>query len=206
MYGRWLSENNLSYFWCDSWKQCQALLENAGGEKGLYAKPSAELPGPRAYFRTHSLQDAASRIFRGLKWQYQEHVRCGRGYARFILIYGLCLGMIGWQQRSHVRAWLRRSDAFWAAVFCAGFFLGYTLLCAWFSQIDNSVRYALIMLYPAIYLCVMALNHLRNADVSWSLLGARMKASAVSAMVLLFLVEFVIFDFIYRVQLMDGTT
>jgi hypothetical protein len=62
------------------------------------------------------------------------------------------------------------------------------------------------MLYPAIYLCVMALNHLRNADVSWSLLGARMKASAVSAMVLLFLVEFVIFDFIYRVQLMDGTT
>ena len=55
------------------------------------------------------------------------------------------------------------------------------------------------------YLSVKGLTAARNADLEWNLFGSKLKASAVSSIVLLLLIQYVIFDFFYRAQFMDGT-
>jgi hypothetical protein len=205
MYGRWVCENNSYFFWCDSWPECQALMASVGQEKGLYRTPASQLPGPVTYWRTHSLSDAGARIAEGVRRMYQQHVRWGYGYARFIMVYGVCLGLVAWPRRQAIRAWLAADGHKWAFLYCCGLFAGYLLLCAWYTYIDNSSRFLLILFYPAMYLFVTGLTAARKADAEGSLFGSRFKASAVSAIVLLFLIEYVLFDFVYRIQVMDGT-
>jgi hypothetical protein len=205
MYGRWICEPNSHFFWCDSWPECQALMASAGGESGIYKMPASQLPGPATYWRTHTLSDAGARLAEGFRRLYQQHIQWGYGYARFIMVYGLCLGLIAWQRRKDVRAWLAGDGNKWALLYSCGLFAGYLLLCAWYTYIDNSRRYTLILFYPALYLSVKGLAAARNAEVEWHLFGSKLKASAVSSIVLLILLQYVIFAFFYRVQFMDGT-
>ena len=205
MYGRWICENNSYFFWCDSWTECQALMASVGQERGLYSMPSSDLPGPITYWRTHTLGDAGARLAEGFRRLYQQHVQWGYGYARFIMVYGVCLALIAWQRRKDVRAWLAEDGHRWALLYSSGFFAGYLLLCAWYTHIDNSRRFTLILFYPALYLSVKGLAAARKADVEWNLFGSKLKASAVTSIVLLFLIQYVIFDFAYRTQFMDGT-
>jgi hypothetical protein len=141
----------------------------------------------------------------GFRRIYQQHVQWGYGYARFIMVYGVCLTLIAYQRRKDVRAWLAGDGHKWALLYCCGLFAGYLLLCAWYTYIDNSRRFSLILFYPAMYLFVKGLAAARNADAEWNLFGSKLKASAVSSIVLLFLIQYVIFDFAYRIQFMDGT-
>ena len=99
MYGRWICENNAHFFWCDSWAECQALMASVGQERGFYRIPWSELPGPITYWRAHSLYDAGARMAEGFRRLYQEHVQWGYGYARFIMVYGVCLALIAYQRR-----------------------------------------------------------------------------------------------------------
>ncbi len=205
MYGRWICENNMYFFWCDSWKDCKRLMAAVGGEEGLYRMPRSELPGPINYFRAHSLKDALVRIAEGLRRFQSEHVRWGYGYTRFVVVYAVCLLLIGYQKRQGIRAWLLNGANRWAVVYCAGFFLGYILLCAWYTYVDCSKRFGLIMFYPAMFLFVKALRAARESRVEWNLFGSRVNASAVSPIVLFLLIEYALFDFIHRIQVMDGT-
>jgi hypothetical protein len=205
MYGRWICENNAYFFWCDSWAECKALMASVGQERGLYSKPWSELPGPIMYWRTHTLGDAGARLAEGFRRLYQQHVQWGYGYARFLMVYGVCLALIAYQRRKDVRAWLAGDGHFWALLYVCGLFAGYLLLCAWYTYIDNSKRFTLILFYPALYLCIKGLAAARNADVDWNLFGVRLKASAVTSIVLLFLIQYVLFDYLYRIPFMDGT-
>ncbi len=103
------------------------------------------------------------------------------------------------------RAWLAEDAPRWALLYSCGFFAGYLLLCAWYTYIDNSRRFTLILFYPALYLSVKGLAAARKADVEWSLFGSKLKPSAATAIVLLFLIQYVVFDYAYRIQFMDGT-
>jgi hypothetical protein len=205
MYGRWICENNSYFFFCDSWEECVNLMKSVGGEAGLYRLPRSELPGPLNYWRTHSLGDIFGRIGTGLERLYSEHIRWGYGYAKFLTVYGLCFALVGFQHRRRVRDWLAAGANKWAALYFITFFCGYLLLCAWYTQIDASKRFALIMFLPAMYLFVRGLKTMRDADITWDLFGARLKSSAISAIALLFLIVYVLFDFLYRIQVMDGT-
>jgi hypothetical protein len=205
MYGRWICENNAYFFWCDSWTECQALMASVGQEQGLYRTPSSELPGPITYWRTHSLGDAGARIAEGCRRLYQQHIQWGYGYAKFIMVYAVCLAFIAYQRRKEVRAWLAGDGHKWAVLYSCGLFAGFLLLCTWYTAIDNSRRFTLVLFYPALYLSVKGLTATVNADVEWNLFGSKLKGSAVSSIVLLLLLQYVIFEFFYRVQFMDGT-
>lgn len=205
LYGRWYCENNSYFMWCDSWQECEDLMNRVGWEKGLYSLPASELPGPMTYWRTHSIQDAMVRVGRGFKTLYDAHVPWGYGYARFVMAYGLCLGMAAFGRRKVIREWLSRDGNKWAALYGVGFFAGYLLLCAWYTYIDSSRRFALILFLPAMYLFVRGQKVIRDSGVEWRLFGVSMRAEAVSAIILLVLTEYVFFDFVYRIQVMDGT-
>ena len=180
-------------------------MASVGQKRGLYSMPWSELPGPITCWRTHSLGDAGARLVEGFRRLYQEHVQWGYGYARFIMVYSVCLPLIAYQRRKDVRAWLAGDGHKWALLYSCGFFAGYLLLCAWYTYIDNSRRFTLILFYPAMYLFVKGLAAARKADVEWNLFGSKLKASAVTSIVLLFLIQYIIFDFAYRTQFMDGT-
>ena len=124
MYGRWICENNAYFFWCDSWTECQALMASVGKERGLYRTPSSELPGPITYWRTHSLRDAGARMAEGCRRLYQQHIQWGYGYAKFIMVYAVCLALIGYQRRKDVRAWLAWDGHKWAVLYSCGLFAG----------------------------------------------------------------------------------
>ena len=89
-------------------------MASVGQEQGLYRMPSSQLPGPITYWRTHSLRDAGARMAEGFRRLYQQHVQWGYGYARFIMVYGVCLALIAYQRRKDVRAWLAGDGHQWA--------------------------------------------------------------------------------------------
>ena len=205
MYGRWHCENNMYFFWCDSWDECQKIMKSAGGERGFYRTPASTRPGPLKYWREHDLKEIFGRMTEGFARLYREHVRWGYGYARFVFAYGVCLALMAYAARDKAAGWLRADGNKWLALYCLAFFGGYPLLCAWYTYIDCSKRFALIMLYPAVYLCVRALKAAREARLGWRLFGCSLKPDAVSAIILLVLLEYIVFSYVYRVPVMDGT-
>ena len=79
--------NSAHYMWCDSWPEALSYSEELRNPETRKAS-LAELPSAQKYWRTHSLEQAAGRLLRGLGSLTKRSAKVV-GYYKFVAFLGL---------------------------------------------------------------------------------------------------------------------
>ncbi len=183
--------NSTFYVWCDSWDEAVHTTAAHGDSVGWPDMPEDQVPSLRKYAREHSLGEALKRVTVGFFSLCYIVVR-SYGYAAFLVVYMIVLALLFAQNESLRPPLLLRRVHPCTLLFILGYFLGYTLVYAWYMPIALGNRFILALFLPAMLMFVWVLAHAQDHDLSFSCFGRRVSASSVSPAVLLFLIAYML--------------
>jgi hypothetical protein len=143
------------YVWYDSWAEARGGTIRAGDRFGPPALPADALPGPRTYFRDHTLRDVAVRLVDGLRWTFGQGVRT-YGYWKYVLFYGVAVLAVLVARRRWALEQLR--EHFFVVAFAVLYVGGYTLAYAWHVPIVAGNRLVLSLFLPSMYAGALVLR------------------------------------------------
>ncbi len=195
--------NSTFYMWYDSSDEVKQGTRAHGDRQGWPDMPEEQIPSLRKYVREHSIGEILERFTRGLldlrNWIIRSY-----GYAEFLLVYVIALMLLFIQNKSLWPSHLLRRVHPLVLIFVLGYFLGYTLLYAWYTPIAGGDRFILSLFLPAMLVIIWALSYAQNLDLGFNFFGRRISASSVSPAILLFLTAYVLTVFPLRVSTMYG--
>jgi len=195
--------NSMFYIWYDSWEEAEQGTKAHGDRQGWPDMPEEQIPSFRKYVREHSLGDILLRFVRGFR-DLRDRITQSYGYAEFMLVYVIALVLLFVQNRSQWPSLLLHRIHPCVLLFVAGYFLGYTILYAWYTPIAAGNRLILSQFLPAMLIIVWVLSYAQNHGLGFVFFGRRISASSISPVVLLFLIAYVITVFPHRVSTMFG--
>lgn len=195
--------NSTFYMWYDSSDEVKQGTRAHGDRVGWPDMPEEQIPSFRKYVREHSLNEILGRFTRGFRDLRNRIIR-SYGYAEFLLAYVIALVLLYIQNRGLRPSLLLRGVQPSVLLFVLGYFIGYTLLYAWYTPIASGDRFILSLFLPAMLVIVWVLSSAQNLDLSYNFFGIRISASSVSPAVLLFLAAYVLTVFPLRVSTMYG--
>jgi hypothetical protein len=195
--------NSTFYIWYDSWDEVKQGTRAHGDRQGWPDMPEEQIPSFQKYVREHSLGEIVVRLTRGFRSLRIRTIR-SYGYAEFLMVYVIALVLLFVQNKSLWQFLFLRRVQPCVLLFVLGYFLGYTILYAWYTPIAGGNRFVLSLFLPAMLLIVWVLSYARNHDLGYDVFGRRISASNVSPAVLLFLTAYVLTVFPYRVSTMYG--
>lgn len=204
-FGRYFyNVNSTFYMWYDSWFDEVVPGTRAHGDRqGWPDMPEEQIPSFQKYIREHSLVEILRRLVRGFR-DLRKRITRSYGYAEFLLVYVIALVLLFFQNKSLRPSLLLRRVHPCVLLFVLGYFLGYTILYAWFTPIAKGNRFILSLFLPAMLIIVWVLSYAQNHDLSFDCFGRRISASSVSPAVLLFLTAYVLAVLPHRVSTMFG--
>lgn len=195
--------NSTFYIWYDSSDEIKQGTRSHGDRQGWPNMPKEQIPSFRKYIREHSTDEILGRFVRGTRDLRNSTTR-SYGYANFLLLYVIAIALLFVQNKSlRISLFLGPGHPF-VLLFILGYFLGYTLLYAWYMPIAQGNRFALSLFLPAIFMIVWILSFAQNHDLGFGFFGRRISASSVSPAVLLFLIAYVLTVLPYKVSTMYG--
>jgi hypothetical protein len=195
--------NSTFYMWYDSADEVKQGTRAHGDRQGWPDMPEEQIPSFRKYVREHSLGEILGRLARGFGDLRNRIIR-SYGYAEFLLAYVIALGLLFIQNKGMWLSHLRRRVHPLVLLFVLGYFLGYTLLYAWYTPIASGDRFILSLFLPAMLVIVWVLSSAQNLDLGFDFFGRKISASSVSPAVLLFLIAYVLTVFPLRLSTMFG--
>lgn len=195
--------NSTFYMWYDSWEEAKGGTRAHGDRVGWPQMPEDQIPSFQKYVREHSLAEITKRFTSGIR-ELRSWVIRSYGYAEFFMAYAVALVLLFIQaaRRGQSFSLSRLHPA--VLLFIVGYFIGYTLLYAWYTPIAGGDRLILSLFLPAMLIVVWALSHAQDLDLSFDLLGLRIAASSVSPMALLFLIAYVLTTFPLMISTLSG--
>jgi hypothetical protein len=151
--------NSNFYIWYDSWDEAINGTRAYGDRVGWPKMPADKLPSPQKYVQEHSVDDIIERFDTGL--ETSEEIHCDKldyGYCRFVKFqWRLMLALFILAFPTIPPEAFRRY--FFAGLFCAGYFLGYLLLYAWFVPINAGQRFMLSLFLPFMFMTMLIINY-----------------------------------------------
>lgn len=151
--------NSNFYIWYDSWDEAVQGTRAYGDRVGWPKMPADKLPSPQKYVREHSIDDIIERFDTGLETSEETHCeKLDYGYCRFVKFqWRLTLALFMLAFPAIPPEAFRRY--FFAGLFCAGYFLGYLLLYAWFVPINAGQRFMLSLFLPFMFITTVVINY-----------------------------------------------
>jgi hypothetical protein len=190
------------YMWYDSWEEVMQGTRAHGDRQGWPQMPEEQIPSFWKYVREHSLRSIGGRLFRGLL-NLRGHIIRSYGYAEFLVVYVIAMVLLFGQNVARTRSILFGTHPC-VPLFVLGYFLGYTMLYAWYTPIARGNRFVLSMFLPALLVLLSLLSRAQSDDLHFVCLGRRLPALAISPFVLLFLMAYLLIVFPHRVSTMYG--
>ena len=198
-FGRYFyNVNSTFYIWYDSWAEATQGTKAHGDRVGWPDMPPEEIPSLQKYLREHTTEQIIGRFTNGYHTLYTK-VTQSYGYAEFLLVYLLVSVILIIQNRKLLAA-IRP----WVLLFILGYFLGHSLLYAWYVPIASGNRFILSLFLPALFLFVSLLSAAQAQDAKFNIFGRAVPASAVSPFMLLLLMSYLILIFPNRISTMYG--
>lgn len=195
--------NSTFYVWYDSWEEAKAGTRANGDRVGWPEMPEEQIPSLQKYLREHSPAQILARFTLGLREMRSRIIR-SYGYAEFLMVYVIALIALTIQNKAlRARLSLRHGRPF-RLLLILGYFLGYTLLYAWYTPIAGGNRLILSLYLPAMLMMLGALSDAQDHDSGFDLFGVRIAASIISPAVLLFLAAYVLVVYPLRISSMFG--
>jgi len=194
--------NSTFYMWYDSWAEAKQGTRAHGDRIGWPHMPADQIPSFSKYVQEHSLNEILGRFTRGFRDLWSTVTR-SYGYAEFLLMYAIALGLLIVRNKALCLGVLRQVHPC-VIIFVLGYFVGYTSLYAWYTPIAQGNRFVLSIFLPAILMVVCALSYAQDHDLCYSCFGRKIFASSVSPTVLLFLSAYVLIGFPHRISTMYG--
>lgn len=195
--------NSTFYMWYDSWEEAKAGTRAHGDRVGWPTMPESEIPSFQKYMREHTPAEVLWRLIKGLRSLWENAV-FSYGYSEFLFVYGLALALLLAQNLSLWKAVVFRPAQLSALLFALGYFLGYSLLYAWYTPIAWGNRFSLALFMPALLVILWLLRYAQRNSLDFELVGRRVPASAVSSAILLFLAAYIINILPFRISSMYG--
>lgn len=198
-FGRYFyNVNSTFYIWYDSWAEATQGTKAHGDRIGWPDMPPEEIPSLQKYVRDHTNQQIVNRFITGYQTIYTKVTR-SYGYIWFLLAYLLLtLGLIVQNPN------LLTAASLWQSLFIVGYFVGHSLLYAWYAPIASGNRFILSLFLPILLLFGSFLSAARTQDAKFRILKWRISASAVSPIMLALLVGYIVFIFPEQVSTMYG--
>jgi hypothetical protein len=194
--------NSTFYMWYDSWAEAKVGTRAHGDRAGWPKMPPDQVPSFRKYVQEHSVTEIVGRFTYGFADLWNVVTR-SYGYANFLLLYSVAIGLLAVQNKTLCLHRFRSINTT-IIVFVIGYFVGYMSLYAWYTPIASGNRFVLSLFFPAMLMIVRAVSWARDNDLCYSLLGQKFPASYVSPTVLLLLSVYLIVDFPHRISTMYG--
>lgn len=195
--------NSTFYMWYDSWDEVKQGTKAHGDRKSWPKMPGEQIPSLSKYVRDHSFGEILWRIVRGLR-VIGYKAALSYGYAPFLLLYGITLLFLSFQNRKKLLSIFLCRVHPCVMIFIVGYFLGYTILYAWYTPIASGNRFMLSLFLPAVFLIVSFLSYAQNHDLFFDVFGIRISASRISPAILLILIAYVLTVFPHTVSTMYG--
>jgi hypothetical protein len=195
--------NSTFYMWYDSWAEAEQGTKAHGDRQGWPDMPPEDIPSFQKYVSEHTFSDAIHRIIAGFS-EMKDRVFQSYGYATFVLVYASALTLLYIQNK---RTWLpgfmiRLHPC--VLLFMIGYFLGYSLLYAWYSPIAAGNRFILSLFLPLLLLFVWLLSYARRHQFCFAVFGNKIPASSINLALLLYLLAYTLVIFPSRIAMMFG--
>jgi hypothetical protein len=188
--------------WYDSWDEVEAGTKAYGDRQNWPEMPEEAIPSLQNYVRNHSIFEILYRFIHGFLvlgyktlWSY--------GYGEFVMIYIIVLTAFFVQNKTITLPFLRSTNLA-VPLFVVGYFLGYTILYAWYTPIASGNRFILSLFLPAMYMIMRGLSFIQDHKMSLNLMGRKMSASRVSPTILLLLIAYVLTVYPYLISNLYG--
>ena len=190
--------NSTFYIWYDSWAEATQGTKAHGDRIGWPTMPEEEIPSMQKYIREHSTREIVQRVVSGYQVMWQK-VSSSYGYAPFLIIYALFATLFLFQNRTRFTA-----EHFWLMLFVMGYFLGYSLLFAWYIPIASGNRFVLSLFLPAMLVFVWLISFAQNNSLKLNLLGWKLSFGVVSPLLLVLLTLYLITVYPTQIMTMYG--
>ena len=193
--------NSTFYIWYDSWKEVELGTKAHGDRIGWPDMPEDQIPSLRKYLNEHSIREIKMRLGQGFKNIFSTVVH-SYGYFEFTCFYFLIIILLFSQNIKiiHIRQFWR--DHAFSFLFITGYFVGYLTLYAWYTPIASGNRFVLSLFLPAMLLFVRALSVSQDHNLSIVIFRRRIEATAISPLILLFLIAYLLTVFSFRISTM----
>jgi hypothetical protein len=153
--------NSTFYMWYDTWPEAMRGTVAHNDRVGWPDLPADSLPTVSQYLREHTVSDVVHRVYDGLSVLFGRSVHV-YGYWKYALFYGL-LALAAALAAPRRTATLLRGHPF-TVLFATGYFVGYTLLYAWYVPIAQGNRLLLAILLPFLTVAGLILHRFGVVD------------------------------------------
>jgi len=147
-FGRYFYNVNTTFFmWCDSWPEAKAFEERYDISRRYPEAPSAQIPGPVNYWRTHSAGAMLGRLGGGIRTLWTRALE--GSFGRYFGISAALLVILVVRQR---KEWGQLVREYWAVgLYCLLFFAGSLAAFAWYTPVAFGDRFLLSLFLPAMF-------------------------------------------------------
>jgi hypothetical protein len=200
--------NSTFYMWYDSWDEAMAGTRAHGDRVGWPDMPPDQIPSLRKYLHDHSSLQIVARLAGGADATRKGIVKSSAyapfGYSAFLLLYSCSVGLLMCQNRGHFLCLFRAKTTAILLFFILSYFAAYLVLYAWYAPIASGNRFFLALFLPAMFLLVWVIDHASRRGLCFSIFGRRIQASAVSPLVLIALIAYLLVVFPDQISRMRG--
>ncbi|MFT5193995.1 MAG: hypothetical protein ACI85U_001001 [Candidatus Promineifilaceae bacterium] len=188
--------NSTFYIWYDSWPEAVQGTKAHGDRVGWPDMPPEEIPSLQKYLNEHTTPQVVGRFTNGYKTLFSKNMT-SYGYAEFLFIYLVISVALLIQNKT-----LQSAIHPWPLLFVCGYFIGYSLLYAWYMPIASGNRFVLSLFLPLLYLFGWFLSVAQSYKANLTLFGRQISASSFSPLILMYLIGYLIVIFPFRIATM----
>ena len=162
--------NSTFYVWYDDWPAASVGTYSHGDGVGWPDMPVSDLPGPRRYWREHTIGQIAARVGNGFEDMLVVSYRT-YGFLPYLALYGGMLAVIAGTHRGTLRHLARANG--WRVLFLVCYGLVYLVATAFYHPTSGTgtARFLLAHLMPLLFVLSRLFSNGEVRQLSWRLGG-----------------------------------